>query len=320
MDPIRLTMMNDGAAPQEKSQNRPKAADMDRLAGSVAFLASGLGPQIAFAPAGLADVSGTDGGGAGDAGKDAGSGSGNGDEKNKAVPDAGKKTDVNAGKADAGKGNEKPVRPEWLPESMWDADKGFKKDDLDSLIASKAERDAAKAQVPEKPDGYQAKLPATFKMPEGFELPEGETVLDETDPRVVALREVAHGKGWSQADFEEVLAFGVNQDIAERGRIKEAVSKEREKLGGRGVERIKSVTGWLDAKLGSDLASSLHSMMFTAKQVEAFEAVMRLNRGDVPGTPGASRDSRPAEISDEDWDKMSSTDQILYARKNSKSN
>lgn len=314
MDPIRLTMMNDGAAPQEKSQNRPKAADMDRLAGSVAFLASGLGPQIAFAPEGLADVS-----------ANAPTTPPAPDEKPspapKPTPDP-KNDSVKPGEPvkPGSPTTEKPVRPEWMPESLWDADKGFKKDDLDSLIASKAERDAAKAQVPEKPDGYQAKLPATFKMPEGFELPEGETVLDETDPRIVALREVAHGKGWSQADFEEVLAFGVNQDIAERCRIKEAVGKEREKLGGRGVERIKSVTGWLDAKLGSDLASSLHSMMFTAKQVEAFEAVMRLNRGDVPGTPGASRDSRPAEISDEDWDKMSSTDQILYARKNSKSN
>ena len=324
MDP-KLKMTTGDEALQQESRKSAEAAGTVQRGGSVAFLASGLGPQICFAPEGLAadagaGAGGNDGGqGSGDAGK------GSGSDGGKADDGKGKKSNNNrdGGNGDAGKGgggSSKPERPDWLPESIWDAEKGFKKEDFDALVASKAERDAAKAQVPEKADGYQAKLPATFKLPEGFELPQGETVLDENDPRIASLREVAHQKGWSQSDFEDVIAYGIHQDIAEQQRMKEAVSAEREKLGSRAKERIQAVTTWLDAKLGADVARSLHSMMFTAKQAEAFEALMRLNRGDVPGTPGAGRDVKPVEVSDEDWSKMSTTDKILYSRKNSKSN
>ena len=82
------------------------------------------------------------------------------------------------------------------------------------------------------------------------------------------------------------------------------MTEEREKLGGRGVERIKAVTTWLDAKLGAESAASLHSMMFTAKQIEAFERLMQLNRGDVPGKPGASREGAGASTQIEGYDKM----------------
>lgn len=268
--------------------------------GSLAFLAVGLGPRMVFAPEGIADIGSGDGGG------------GQGDGKPEGGKPEGGKPD--GGKPDVGKPAEKPVRPDWLPETIWDIDKGFKKDDFDSLVALKAETDSRKASVPAEAGKYEVKLPASFKMPEGVELKEGESLVNEADPRVAALRDWAHSQGKTQPEFEELLAFGANMDIAERGRLKEAVTAEREKLGGRAVERIKAVTTWLDAKLGAEDAASLHSMMFTAKQITAFERLMQLNRGDVPGRPGASRDAKPAEISDEDWSKMSATDRINHAR------
>lgn len=303
MDPMRLEMTNGDEAQLNKHPAR--VGGTAQRAGSVAFLASGLGPQICFSPEGLTE----------------------GITPPPAPPPGTPPTNPPAPPPGTPPGTPpapppgtppappaKAERPEWLPESFWDADKGFKKEDFDSLVASKAERDAAKAQVPEKPELYAAKLPATFKLPDGFELPEGEVALKADDPRIEALREVAHAKGWSQADFEDVLAFGVKQDIAETTRMKEAVAAEREKLGARAKERINAVTTWLDAKLGPNVARSLHSMMFTAQQAEAFEALMRLNRGDVPGVPGAGREANPVEISDEDYAKMTPTAKINYAR------
>lgn len=305
MDPIYLRMTN-GDEAQQLNDKPVKAVGMAQRGGSVAFLASGLGPQICFAPEGLADV-------AADPAPAA-------DPKAGADPAADPKVDpakVDPAKVDPAK-VEKAARPEWLPETLWDADKGFKKEDFDSLLATKAERDAAKAQVPEKPDGYTAKLPDTFKLPDGFELPAGEKVeVNEADPRIVALRDVAHSKGWSQSDFEDVLAFGIQQDLAEKATMKELVGAEREKLGGRAKERITAVTTWLDAKLGPVRGAALHSMMFTATQMEAFEDLMRLNRGNVPGTPGAGREANPVEISDEDYNKMTPTAKINYARSRS---
>jgi hypothetical protein len=276
--------------------------------GSAAWLASSaIGPAIHFAPDGVSGLADTgDAGGGADKTADAGAA-----DKTADAAD-GDKTAADMTKE---KTAQKPVRPDWLPETMWDADKGFKKADFDSLVALKAETDSRAASLPATADKYEIKLPTSFKVPDGFELPQGESLINADDPRVAAAREYAHKNKLSQGEFEELLAFGANMDIAERGRMKEAVGKEREKLGGRAVERIKAVTTWLDAKLGGEQAASLHSMMFTAKQIEAFERLMQLNRGDVPGNPGAGRDAKPAEIADEDWNKMSATDRINYARK-----
>lgn len=288
------------------------AGDVAR-SGSLAWLASSAFSRIAFAPEGIADIGGGDGGnGGGDGGEagknnDGGKGGGDGKAKEAAKPNG-----------DEGKKVEKPVRPDWLPETIWDADKGFKKDDFDGLVALKAETDSRKASVPASADKYEIKLPQSFKLPDGFELKDGETLVNPEDPRVKAAQEWAHSQGKTQVEFEQLLEFGANMDIAERGRLKEAVTAEREKLGNRGVERIKAVTTWLDAKLGAEAAESLHAMMFTARQIEAFERLMQLNRGDVPGRPGASREAKPAEISDDDWSKMSVTERINHARQAAK--
>jgi hypothetical protein len=186
---------------------------------------------------------------------------------------------------------EKPARPDYIPESFWDADKGFKADDFNALIAFKAERDANAAQVPADPNGYKVALPQDFKLPEGVQLPEGqEFAIDENDPRVSAAREFAHSTNMSQADFEGLLAFGAQVDLQEQSRLTEALGEQRKLLGGKATERVNAVTAWLGAKIGGELAGAIAPMLFTAKQVEAFEAVMRLNRGAVSGNPGGGRD------------------------------
>ncbi|KAB2725663.1 hypothetical protein [Brucella anthropi] len=290
MDP-KLTM-ND-TAETNLNQNSAKAGVTAPLAGSIAFGATMYGPKPVFAPA--------DGGGTSAQTPAAPAPSG-GEPAAPAEPTP---------QVPANSTPSKPglhARPAYLPKELWDETAGFKADVYNELVAFKANRDAELAQVPNSPDKYEARLPATFELPEGERIP----IAD--DPRIQFLREVAHQQHWSQADFEDVLAMGVNMDIAQNKELAEFAAAEREKLGSRGAERIKAVTTFLDAKIGPELAGSLHGMMFTAKQVKAFEALQRLVRGDVRGSPSGGRDATAQEIPDEEYENMSVTQRINYAR------
>lgn len=199
---------------------------------------------------------------------------------------------------------EKPVRPEYLPESLWDPEKGFKADYFNDLAATKAERDTLLANVPEKPDGYKVSLPQDFQLPEGFEVPEGESVIDENDPRISAVRDFAHANQLTQEQFEGLIAIGAQADIAEQANVREALTKQREELGAKATERVNAVTTWLGAKIGGDLAGALAPMLYTAKQVQAFEKLMLLNRGAVPGNPGGGRDGLGGDTKIEGFENM----------------
>lgn len=268
-----------------------------------AFVFSGIGPRITLNAEGGAGSDGGSGGG------DGGAGAGSGDNNS-----GGEGGDGGNGGVD-----QAPARPDYIPESFWDAEKGFKSDDFNALVAFKAEHDANLAQVPDSADKYEVKLPQDFKLPDGFKLPEGqEAIIDADDPRVAAAREYAHANKFSQAQFEGLIALGAQADIAEMSRLSTAVEEQRTQLGSKAQERINAVTTWLGAKLGGELADALVPLMYTSKSVQAFEALMRLNRGDVPGTPGAGRDAGRTEISDDEWAKMSPTQRINYAREHSK--
>ncbi len=262
--------------------------------GSFVF-ASMLGPRITLAPpddAGSAGAGGAEGGTGGEGAGAEGSGGGEG-------------------------GEQKPVRPDYIPENFWDADKGFKADDFNALVALKAEQDSRAASVPASKDEYKIALPAEFKI-EGLEIKEGESPIDENDPRISFARDFAHSQGFTQPQFEGLIALGVQMDIAEQTSLNEAFKAQAEALGGKGKERVEAVTNWLGAKLGGEAAAALAPMIMTAKQVQAFERIMQLNRGAVPGNPGAGRDTGKADISDEEYAKMSPTEKINYARQNSK--
>jgi len=294
MDP-KLTM-ND-TAETNLNLNSAKAGVTAPLAGSIAFGATMYGPKPVFAPEDGGGSGGGDGGQSGDGGGNADAGAGDG------------------GDQPAKSGDDQQLqRPEYLPEELWDEKAGFKAEAYNDLVAFKASREAELAQVPDSADKYEIRLPATFKLPDDVQVPEGEMVLNADDPRIQLLREVAHTQNWSQAQFEDVLAMGVNMDIGENKRLQEAAAAEREKLGSRGAERVNAVTTFLDAKIGKEHGAALRGMMFTAKQVEAFEALQRLVRGDVRGNPNGGRDATPAELSDEEYQKLSPTERINYAR------
>ena len=194
--------------------------------------------------------------------------------------------------------SEKPVRPDFLPETFWDEETGFKTDDFNALLARDAENNAHLAQVPESADKYEAKLPEDFQLPEGFKLPEGESVIDPNDPRIAAARDFAHSRKLSQGDFENLIAMGVSFDLNEQTRLQEAMTQQVEALGAKGKERVGAVKTWISAMLPAKQAEAILGVLYTKDQIEGFEALMRKNRGAVPGNPGAGRDGQtpPGQI------------------------
>ncbi|AYM62920.1 hypothetical protein G6L68_10225 [Agrobacterium fabrum] len=170
---------------------------------------------------------------------------------------------------------------------------------------------------PESADGYEMRLPETFEFPENAQFRGDDAFFDGNDPRMALARKFAHANRLTQDQFENLIAIGVKADIAEQAVINEALKAQAEALGGKGKERVEAVTNWLGAKLGGEAAAALAPMIMTAKQVQAFERIMQLNRGAVPGNPGAGRDTGKADISDEEYDGMSMSEKFAYARRNS---
>lgn len=296
MDPTKLTMDEQA---QRQQTNHEKADAMGRQAGSVAWLMSGIGPRPVLAPEGLSSVTTP----AADPVAPAA------DPATPAAPDP----STPAGDPPV----ETPQRPDWLPESLWDGEKGFKQQDFDDLVAFRAERLSAEAARPETEEGYEVALPESFKLPDHIKLADGQQIVDPADPRIAGLRKLAHEKGWSQQDFADVLAFGVNMDIAGSDRHVENLKAEMSKLGGRAKQRVDAVTDWLGAKLGKR-AGGLIGKLTTAEDIAAFETIISLNRGSVPGSPGAGRDTGKQELSDEEYEKMSPSAKINYARQHGK--
>lgn len=220
--------------------------------------------------------------------------------------DGGENNGGAGGDGGQGGGSSEPLaRPDYIPESFWDTEKGFKTDDFNTLLTTKAERDAHLAQVPEKPDGYQVKLPENFQLPEGFSMPEGQNFeIDENDPRVGAVREFAHANQLSQDQFGQLIAIGARMDIEQQIGLDKALAEQAEQLGAKGKERVSAVTTWLGAKLGGEAAQALAPMLYTAKAVQAFERLMSLYRGVVPGNPGSGRDGLEGSSKIDGFEKM----------------
>lgn len=210
--------------------------------------------------------------------------------------------------------SEKPVRPEGLADDYWNDETGVDLPKLltdhKSLAEAKAAQDAAAAGKPQKAEDFKAVLPDDFEAPDGVQI-----VIDEKDPRLPIARELALEMGLDQAGFSKLLALDAKFKLAEDAQLKGRLTAELGHLGTRGKERVDAVTTWMGAKLGSDFANALAPMIFTAKQVQAFEKIIGLLGGNVPNFTGAKRgEESDGEISDEEYAAMSPTARINYAR------
>lgn len=177
------------------------------------------------------------------------------------------------------------AKPEGVADEFWDKDKGEVKftdlgKRLSDLTAFKAEHDSRAAQIPEKADGYALDLPADFKMPDGVEFS-----IDKDSPLATEARALAHELKLTSGEFSRFLQLYAKDRIHEHEQMQGLATKEREKLGAKAVERVDAVTTWLKARIGDEATQVLHSQMYTASQIEAWEKLMGQFR--TAGMPGA---------------------------------
>lgn len=186
-----------------------------------------------------------------------------------------------------------PVRPEGLPDSYWDAEKGVKLDDLlrdhNTLVAADAARASAAARVPAKPDDYKLEFPQDFKAPDGVKFD------FENHPAVPVIRELAHKAGWTQDDLSKNLAIYAQVQGAEIQHLSQAAAAEREKLGANGPARLDALQRFYKARYGDDGLRAIAPALVTAASVGFFEKLMDdITKGGMPAVNGRGRETEPA--------------------------
>jgi hypothetical protein len=216
--------------------------------------------------------------------------------------------------ASAGQGAGSAVeRPAHVPESLWDAATGaIKTDDalkqLSELQAFKAATDSKLAAVPEKPDGYELKLPPDLKI-EGYE-------LDPNNPMVGFGRTVAHALKLDQSGFEAMVGMFAQHEVAMATSVAEMVGRQMEALGPKHAERVGAVKNFLVAKYGERAPALLSTQLQLKEGVELLERIMRDGAsGGMPSFNQGGRAGGAPQMSEEAYAKLSFTEKMDLARK-----
>ncbi len=174
--------------------------------------------------------------------------------------------------ADASAAASGPVRPEGLPDDLWDDAKGVKTGDLWAAYRDlKAEIDAKRADVPGENETYD------LALPEGFEVPEGLSVeIAKDDPLWADFQALGREAGLSKADFGKFVGAFAKYQIAQQTADVDAYVAEKTKLGTNADTRINAANDWLKANLTAGQADALGGALTTAEGVQALEALIRL--------------------------------------------
>jgi hypothetical protein len=216
------------------------------------------------------------------------------------------------------------VRPEGVPESFWDKDKGELKvadwsKSYEELRQAKAEIDARKASIPAQADLYKPELPKELKLPAGME-------VKTTDPLYLAVRQMAHQKGWTQDDFSQALGVYASIEATKQAALQEAIVKRDESLGANGPQRVEALKNFFKATAATPaIADQLANTLWTRDIIVWMEAVQkRLSGQGIIRFDGSGRetnetgertDGRPSN-----WDKMSALDKRSWDLANANAN
>lgn len=197
------------------------------------------------------------------------------------------------GQPPAGEQQNQAARPEWLPEPHWDAQANSIKpefgqhySELATFHKTENERQAAlKARKPEDIK-IEVKLPPEVKVPDGMQLK-----IDEKDPRVPIVRQIAQQFALPQEAVDALVAFDAQQQLAAHSAEIERVAAEDKKLGENVKERKEAASNWAKAlrdkgEFSADEYAEISVLTATAAGVTLLEKLIAKSNGTVPGTGG----------------------------------
>lgn len=209
-------------------------------------------------------------------------------------------------------GNQPPVvveRPQWLPENHWDAEKGAIKDDfgahyteISTAQRTEAERKAALAARKAEDIKFEVKLPPEVKVPDGMKI-----TIDEKDPRIPYVRDLALKNGWDQETVNALVAVDAQVKIQQHGEEVTRIAAEDAKLGANGKDRKAAVATWADGlktkgDISADEYEEIRFVGATAAGVTLLEKLIAKINGSVPGQGGNPPQTQPVPATvEERW-------------------
>jgi hypothetical protein len=175
--------------------------------------------------------------------------------------------------AAADKANPPATDPERPAQPGADRVKVGKYETSESELAAMMERqsldDLKKATLPTAPEAYEAKLPADLKLPGGQEYK-----FDVNDPSLVAARNLAHAKGWSQQDFSEALGIFASHHAQQEAALAERSRQEIAKAGVNGPQRVDAVSKWITGMVGEADAIPIRATIVTDAHLRFYETII----------------------------------------------
>jgi hypothetical protein len=141
--------------------------------------------------------------------------------------------------------------------------------DLGAMMDRQAQDDLRKATIPTAPEAYEAKLPADLKLPGGQEYQ-----FDVNDPSLIAARNLAHAKGWSQQDFSEALGIFASHIAGQEAAVAERSRAEIAKAGVNATQRVDAVGRWITAEVGDADAAPIRATIVTDAHLRFYERMM----------------------------------------------
>jgi hypothetical protein len=198
-------------------------------------------------------------------------------------------------------------RPEWLPEAHWDPTANTIKPEFGQHYAEvtafhKTETEKAAALAARKPEDikFEVKLPETIKVPDGMDLK-----INENDPRVPVIREMAIKRGWDQETVNELVALDAQQQIAAHAAEQQRIANADAKLGANANARKAAVGNWLKGmkdrnELSGEEYEAVRVYAVDAESVTALEKIIAKATGSIPGHQ-PSNEPKPTESLTDRW-------------------
>lgn len=141
---------------------------------------------------------------------------------------------------------------------------------LGEMMTRQAAEDLRTATRPATPEAYEARLPEGLKLPGNMEYR-----FNAADPSLVAARNMAHAKGWSQQDFSDALGIFASHIAGEQAALAERSRQELSKVGVNATQRIDAVGKFLDGFMGTADAVPIKATLVTDSHLRFVEAVMQ---------------------------------------------
>lgn len=196
-------------------------------------------------------------------------------------------------------------RPAWLPENHWDAEKSTIKDDfgahyaeLQNFHKSETERQAAlKARKPEDIKFDPAALPQDIS--EEAKKLGLKVTIDEKDPRIPAIRQIAVEAGLDQDVVNKLVAMDAKLKLQQTSAEIARITEEDKKLGANKDTRKQAIATWIDGlkaakTLSEEEAQELRLTAVTAAGVTALEKIIAKAAGTIPGNQPPAPPPPPA--------------------------